>query len=228
VVWDWNGTLLDDTDLVVACAGAIAARFGVANLTRDRWRSIATRPMRGTYDLLAGRPLTTDEWRTVQRDWLAMYTEGFHTAGLAPDALHALTVIRDRGWTQSVVSVTPSDHLAEQVAARGVDGFLTGVAGIHPSAGAGGGRPKSAILRTHLTALGIPAAHVIVVGDNPDDAAAALHVGARVTLVATGDTSFSRLAATGHPVAPSLTAALTYPPLADDAGPGRGAPVGPR
>ncbi|MDR1151646.1 MAG: HAD hydrolase-like protein [Bifidobacteriaceae bacterium] len=214
VVWDWNGTLLDDTDLVVACAGTIAARFGVTDLSRARWRSIATRPIRDTYTHLAGRTLTTDEWRAIQRDWLALYTEGFDTASLAPDALYALEAVRDRGWTQSVVSMTPADHLAAHVAARGVDGFLVGIAGTHPSAGAGGGRPKSAILRAHLTALGIPAAHAVVVGDNPDDAAAALHVGAHVMLVATGDTSSARLAATGHPVAPNLTAALTYPPLA--------------
>ncbi|MDR0432995.1 MAG: HAD family hydrolase [Bifidobacteriaceae bacterium] len=213
VVWDWNGTLLDDVDLVVQCASAVAARFGVSDLDRDKWRAIARRPMRATYDHLAGRPLTTDEWRSVQHDWMELYAAGFERAGLAPGAIETLNTIRDRGWTQSVVSTTPVDLLTDQIAARGVDGFFVGVAGTHPSAGAGGGRPKSAILRSHLAAIAVPAAKVVVIGDNPDDAAAAVHVGARTVLVATGDTSFSRLAATGHPVAPTLEAALTFPPL---------------
>ncbi|MDR1427812.1 MAG: HAD hydrolase-like protein [Bifidobacteriaceae bacterium] len=208
VVWDWNGTLLDDTDLIVACARAVSERFGVRELDRQRWRRIARRPMRATYEVLAGRALTDTEWQGVQHDWFALYRAGFAQAALAPDALGALRAVQRRGLTQSVVSMTPEDQLAPQVESRGVAIFLSGLAGTNPSARAGSGNSKCAILRAHLDGLGLRPSQTVVIGDNPDDAVTARAVGTAAILVPTGDAARSRLAATGFPVAANLSAAI--------------------
>jgi phosphoglycolate phosphatase-like HAD superfamily hydrolase len=201
--------LLDDTELIVEAARTVGKHFGVVDLDLERWRAIARRPIRATYDILAGRPVTDTEWTGIQRDWATHYEAGLPAVRLAPDALGALRAVAANGWTQSLVSMTPQDYLIRHVAAFGLGGYLTRISGVAPGLGQGAGPSKAAILGPHLASLGHAGRNVTVIGDNPDDAVAATSVGARAILVPTGDANAKRLAATGQPVASTLTAALT-------------------
>jgi phosphoglycolate phosphatase-like HAD superfamily hydrolase len=209
VVWDWNGTLLADTDLTVTSANAALGAIGLdVVVTKTDWRRHTTRPIRLTYNALAGRDLTDAEWLVVQDVWMGRYLEGFPQVPLAAEAPAALERVRRLGLTQSIVSLHVARELTDHVAARGVAGYFAAVDGAPDQAGAGGTPSKAAMLGAHLKHLGLEPAAVVMVGDMADDALAAQAVGARAVLVATGDTAPERLAATGSPVAPNLLAAL--------------------
>ena len=55
VVWDWNGTLLDDLEIVVEAVNSSLALFDAAPITADGYRDLYTRPVKLFYDRLLGR-----------------------------------------------------------------------------------------------------------------------------------------------------------------------------
>jgi hypothetical protein len=65
VVRDWNGTLLNDLDIVVGATNASLAGNGIAVIDRDRFRREFSRPIRSFNERLLGRPLTDQQWRTA-------------------------------------------------------------------------------------------------------------------------------------------------------------------
>jgi len=67
VVWDGNGTLLDDFALNVSAVGESCASVGGGPVTADRHRTHFTRPISVFYERLLGRPIGEGEWDRLVR-----------------------------------------------------------------------------------------------------------------------------------------------------------------
>jgi phosphoglycolate phosphatase-like HAD superfamily hydrolase len=46
IVWDWNGTLLNDNTVVLAAVNDVCAYYGRAALTWEEWQGFYSRPVR--------------------------------------------------------------------------------------------------------------------------------------------------------------------------------------
>ncbi len=204
VVWDWNGTLLDDLDIVIEALNVGLVGYGVAPLDDHAYRNHYTRPIRRFYDSVFGREITDMEWEHLNKTFHEQYFARVHRAPLAADALDAIDVVSTRGWTQSLLSMTTQEQLMEIVASHRIDGRFLRIDGI---LGATGGL-KAGYLETHVELLGVDPRSVLVIGDTPDDAAAASHVGAKAVLYDGGSHHAHELEAVGAPVAYSLMGAL--------------------
>ena len=86
IVWDWNGTLFDDLEVVVASVNQGLATFGAAPIDLDAYRSHYTRPVKLFYDKLLARELTDDEWNEVDRTFHDSYRQALVRARLTADA----------------------------------------------------------------------------------------------------------------------------------------------
>ena len=207
IIWDWNGTLLDDTALTVRAANAALAAIGHRiELTVEHWREVATRPIYDTYSNLTKTHLDTDQWAEVGQVWLATYLAGLPEVGLNPTAQSALDEAAAHGWTQSIVSLHQEQALRRHVTALGIADRFTGICG----AGADwiDGLTKAETVTTQLSALGLRPHQALMIGDMEEDAIEAVRAGAVPVLVPTGDTSRQRLESTGFPVADTLLAAV--------------------
>ena len=207
IVWDWNGTLLDDTALTVRAANAALAAIGhPIELTVERWREVATRPIYDTYHCLTNSDLGADQWAQVGRVWLATYLDGLPEVGLNPTAEAALDEAAALGWTQSIVSLHQEEALRRHVTELGIADRFTEICG----SGANwiDGRTKADSVAAQLAALDLRPHQALMIGDMEEDAVEAVRAGAAPVLVPTGDTSRQRLDATGYPVAETLIAAV--------------------
>ena len=201
LVWDWNGTLLDDLPLVVAATNASIAVHGIGPITAEEHRRDFIRPVPDYYAMLLGRPVDAEAFEVLNKAFHAAYNEGLTTCALAADAEAAL-----RSWTgtQSLLSMWFHTELVPAVSRYGLAEYFTRVDGLR---GVGGG-PKAPHLIAHLSALGLTGPDCVLVGDSVDDAEAARTVGARCVLYTGGFTDPGRLRATGLPVARSLAEAV--------------------
>ncbi len=203
VVWDWNGTLLDDLDVVVDAVNAALAELGAAAIDADGYRDHYTRPVRLFYEALLDRPVGPAEWRRIDETFHHVYRRRLDEARLAADAAAALDAASSSGATQSLLSMWWHDELVPFVARFGVDRYMTRVDGNRRT----GGESKAPHLAAHLRAVA-PAADVVVVGDALDDARAAAEAGVGCVLYDGGAHHRSELEAAGVPVAGSLLDAL--------------------
>ena len=213
LVWDWNGTLLDDLTLVVAATNASFASIGGPVVTEAEHRRDFRRPIVDYYSYVLRRPIDDEEYRRLDEAFHDAYRDGLETCLLAVDALDAMAA-----WpgSQSLLSMFFHDELVPLVERHGLSGRLARVDGLP---GRVGGDRKAAYLAEHLAALEIPGAQCVLIGDSVDDAHAAHEVGGRCVLYAGGFTDPALLHETGLPVATTLIDAVK---LAREAAPGRG------
>ncbi|NUT97680.1 MAG: HAD family hydrolase [Saccharothrix sp.] len=201
VVWDWNGTLLDDTHAVLHAVNQVCRRYGRAALTLEEWRAVFSRPLIACYEGVLGRALSEQDWADIDLVYHVEYRALLDTCGLAAgvDLLHRWS------GTQSLLSMWFHDELVPLVDRLGLAGLFTRVDGLRVDVGGGS---KAEHLAEHLEQQKLHARDVVVIGDVVDDAEAARHVGAQAVLVTTGVGERRRLAATGMPVVDSIPEAL--------------------
>ncbi|MGC5050176.1 HAD family hydrolase [Micromonospora sp. DT48] len=203
LVWDWNGTLLDDLSLVVACTNAVFASEGGPSVSPDEHRVRFRRPIADYYADVLGKAVDDEAFGRFDKIFHDAYRVGLTTCELANDAVDALTA-----WpgSQSLLSMWFHDELVPAVETYGLSGRFARIDGLRAQVG---GDRKAESLARHLDALGVDGRSVVLIGDSLDDADAALSVGARAVLYTGGFTDRSRLLASGHPVADTLTEAVT-------------------
>jgi phosphoglycolate phosphatase-like HAD superfamily hydrolase len=203
LVWDWNGTLLDDLTLVVAATNASLASVGVAPVSAEDHRRDFRRPIADYYSHVLGRPVDHEEFARLDRVYHDAYRQGLLDCTLAADAEAAI-----RAWdgTQSVLSMWFHHELVPELERRGLHALFERVDGLRAEVGGGA---KAAHLIEHLAELGIDGSRTVVIGDSVDDADAADAVGAGCVLYGGGFTDAARLAGTGKPVATSLLDAVS-------------------
>ena len=208
IVWDWNGTLFDDLDLVVQSVNHGLAGFGAAPIDLDGYRSHYTRPVKLFYDRVIGRVISEEEWIAVDRVFHDAYRAALDQARLTADAADALTTVASGGYTQSLLSMFPHLDLIPLVERLGISKFFDRIDGLPDS---GTGDLKASYLERHLRNLiaGEDPGSVVVIGDTPDDAIAASHVGARPILYDGGSHHRHDLEATGAVVATTLVEAVS-------------------
>ena len=194
IVWDWNGTLLDDNHANLAAVNAVCAQFGRAPVEMDYWRSVFRRPLIPCYEELLGRSFADGEWERAEKIYDSSYLEQLHTCELAsgvPDVLHEWA---GAGGTQSLLSMASHEHLVPLITERGLNPHFTRVDGRrfeteHDS--------KAEHLVHHLEHQELDPSRVVLIGDIDDDARAAREAGAQPILVASGLMARERLEATG-------------------------------
>ena len=202
LVWDWNGTLLDDLTLVVTSTNAAFAAIGGPEVDAESHRRQFRRPIAEYYGEVLGRLVDKEEFERLDDVFHEAYRVGLTTCSLAADATVAI-----KAWdgSQSLLSMWFHDELVPAVETYGLAGVFTRVDGLRTEIG---GHLKAGHLAEHLAELGLTGEQVVMIGDSLDDAAAADSVGGRVVLYTGGFTHPERLRSSGYPVADTLVEAV--------------------
>ena len=202
LVWDWNGTLLDDLSLVVSSTNEAFAAVGGRAVDADEHRQQFRRPVADFYAEILQRAVDAEEFGRLDRIFHDAYRLGLTTTSLAADAMAAL-----KSWdgTQSLLSMWFHEELVPAVETYGLAGVFARVDGLRTEVG---GDLKAGHLARHLEALGLTGDDAVLIGDSLDDGAAADAVGAGCVLYTGGFTHPARLRASGRPVADTLVEAV--------------------
>lgn len=202
VLWDWNGTLLDDAAYAMGVRNRVFPRFGLPTLdTLAAYHAQFTFPVKEYY-LRAG--VTEENFVPVAHAWMAEYLRGCDTVPLFADAPAALDALHAAGCAQAVLSASQLDTLREQLAHAGILSRFEAVLGLsHIFA-----TSKEAIGRAYLQQCGVEPSACALLGDTLHDAEVAQALGCRCVLVARGHQSYDTLAGAGVPVLHSLTGAV--------------------
>jgi phosphoglycolate phosphatase-like HAD superfamily hydrolase len=204
IVWDWNGTLFDDISAVVDASNAAFAELGLPPMTLEEYREWYRIPVIDCYADRLGRVPSPAEWERMDAVFHLHYTAMRDSCGLAPGARELLA----SGRSQSLLSMYGHEHLVPLVRSFGIDGHFRRVDGRDGASGTSG---KGQYLVRHLAALGeaVDPARTVLIGDVPDDAAAAAEGGVRAVLYTGGAGSRRELARVGVPVADTLEEAVS-------------------
>lgn len=208
LVWDWNGTLLDDTHAVIQATNAAFAEVELAPITLEQYREMYTVPIPRFYERFLGRLPTEAEWERMDVIFHRYYAEQRVACGLTAGVEELLHQWQRAGRSQSLLSMYGHEQLVPVVRGYGIEPRFVRVEGrTGPSGGS-----KALHMERHFEALagvdGIAPENSVIIGDAVDDAVAAVHVGARAVLYTGGSHSRSSLEGAGVPVVDSLGEAV--------------------
>jgi phosphoglycolate phosphatase-like HAD superfamily hydrolase len=202
IVWDWNGTLLDDLTLVVEATNASLATLGAGPVTADEHRRDFIRPVQAYYEFVIGRDITDVEFQALDKAFHDTYHAGAPTIALTQGVRELLA---SYGHGQSLLSMWFHTQLVPAVDRYELTPYFRRVDGLRATVGGG---HKAPLLRAHLDGMGLRGEDVMLIGDSVDDAEAAASVGARAVLYSGGFTDVERLRKVGVPVVDTLEQAV--------------------
>ncbi len=199
IIWDWNGTLLDDTRFCVEIMNGMLARRRMPTLTIAQYRATFTFPVRDYYRQ-AGFDFENESFEQLSVEFIGAYESGRHDCELQADASDVLEHARARGKRQSILSAYSQETLVEFVASHKLAHFFehqVGLDNIYAGSKVANGRRLIADLEH-------PREVVLLVGDTLHDVEVADEMGIDCVLVAHGHQSRERLARSGAPVLETL------------------------
>lgn len=201
LIWDWNGTLLDDVAAAVGALNRMLVKRGAAPITIEHYRRRFGFPVRPFYAEL-GVDLAKWDWGEICEDFHNFILEEPQSVRI--EALSALELAESVGFRQSVLSALRQDKLERAIQAAGLRRFFDLVYGVDNLDGAS----KLDRGRELIAAWGPSAVMPVFIGDTLHDAEVAKELGARCVLVSCGHQMPERLAAARCPVVDSLVDAV--------------------
>jgi phosphoglycolate phosphatase len=138
IVWDWNGTLLDDACLGMTVMNALLRARRLPPVSLAFYRALIEFPVVAYYEKL-GFDFTAEPFESVSDEYVALYQAGWRSCSLHHGAEEALKALREAGVGQSVLSASKSETLEEQLAFFGVRGLLDKASGADNHHGRGKG-----------------------------------------------------------------------------------------
>ncbi len=209
IVWDWNGTLFDDLEIVVASVNESLQALGAEHIDTARYAATYRRPLNLFYETLLDRTVAPEEMAVIDRVFHDAYQSRLDRARITVDARVAVDMVADRRWTQSVLSMWWHDRLVPAVRHFGLEDHMLAVDG-HRGAP---GESKESHLCHHVEQLarlfpGVTTDAIVAIGDVTDDADAARAAAVDCVLYDGGSQPRVQLEATGAPVASTLVEAV--------------------
>lgn len=193
IVWDFNGTLLDDLRPCVEVLNAMLAVRGLPACGEERYKEIFGFPIKSYYEK-AGFDFTAESYAVVADEWAALYRNAVAESRLCAGAAEALEFFRAAGAVQTVISATERKMLDSQLTALGIRGYFDETVAADDLFAFG----KVALGREW--AKRVKPKKALFIGDTTHDFETASAMGADCALVATGHQSTARLQATGASV----------------------------
>jgi phosphoglycolate phosphatase len=202
VIWDFNGTVLDDMQAGIDSVNVMLAERGLPTVDSvARYRELFDFPVEDYYRRL-GFDFEKEDYHTVLAPmWVRLYCKRSEDAPLFPGVKELTAALRRKGVRQTILSASETGMMREQLRARGaLDWFdeIVGNDSIHAYGKIG---LAAAWRQAH------PEAVAVVLGDTTHDYEVAAAMGADCILVAAGHHSEARLRECGVPVVRDLSEA---------------------
>lgn len=202
VIWDWNGTLIDDMGVSLGSVNRILADRGMPPITEADYYDYIDTPITRFYERLFD--LEKTDVTQLLREFNVNYDALLDGGEVRESTRRALKAAADAGVRQIVLSAFEQNKLRRMLREYGVDGCFAAVLGadnIHCG-------DKTDRAREYFAAEGLSPERAVVIGDTLHDAAVAKAVGCDCVLVRGGHQGDRELEASGVPLADSAADAV--------------------
>jgi len=208
VIWDWNGTLLDDVALCLDIMNRMLDERGMRRIEPVRYRQIFDFPVQLYYRKL-GFDFDTEPFDRLATLYCQQYDARVVECSLQNHARRILEGLSERGVTQAILSSQEQSALHEALRYFRIDHHFDAIVGRTDRHATG----KIDTGRALLERLGADPSRTLLIGDTVHDFEVASALGTDCILVSHGHHSGERLKAVHHDVVPSLRPLAKRPEL---------------
>ncbi|MFZ4521528.1 MAG: HAD family hydrolase [Bacteroidales bacterium] len=199
IIWDWNGTLLDDAWLCVDVMNGMLHERGLALKTLDQYKELFDFPVKDYYIKL-GFNFDQEPFDEVGMEFITRYNKRQGETLLHPEVPEVLSNFAAWGISQNILSAREHIELISETKSLGVFGFFDRIRGLDDHY-AHGKSDVGALLMKEICA---EPKKMLFIGDTRHDAEVAAELGIDCILVHSGHHSKQRLLQLGIPLISSL------------------------
>jgi len=201
LVWDWNGTLLNDVEICVESINHLLQARDIPLLNYESYRQVFGFPVRDYYEK-AGFDFSTEPFDIVAIEFIDIYRAHLPACSLFADVVQTLEFFNSIGIPQYVLSAMQQEMLEKSLEEKGILQFFQLAAGTGDHFASG--KIESAIRLQNQ--INCDPSDVLLIGDTIHDSEVAAEMGWECILIAKGHQSAERLQKTGRKVLENLTA----------------------
>lgn len=194
IVWDWNGTLLDDVGYCVDCINVLLKKRGLATVDTTTYKEIFTFPVIEYYKSV-GFDLKEEGFEKPAMEFISLYYQNFSQTKLFPCVKEVLEHFKKQGFKQVVLSAMEHKSLVKTLKNKGILSYFDEVTGV----GDHYGSSKEETGKQLMKNMKVSSDEVVIIGDTLHDKQVADTLGVDLILVSTGHNSKQRLLS-AHPV----------------------------
>lgn len=204
VIWDFNGTILDDLRISIDSADELLSRYGLQKIeTLEKYYSVFGFPIKDYYERI-GFDFTKYDYSILANEWVEIYLSKLSAASLRSGVKETAEKLKAAGIKQTILSMTKEDMLFSQVASLGIDDLFDEILGLNDIYAVS----KLELARNWRASH--PNDNVIYVGDTVHDAESASVIGCRCLLIEGGHQSADTLSMLGYPIIKTPNEILNY------------------
>lgn len=200
IIWDWNGTLWDDTWLCVEINNHMLANRGLPLIDIAVYQEKLCFPVDKYYCQL-GFDYDEEPYARLAEEFIEEYTERRYECGLHGGARELIMELKGKGIPQAVLSAYQHDTLLQAVEYFKLTEHFDAIIGLNDIYASG--KVENGL--KYISKLHLDPAKILFIGDTVHDFEVAEAMGIQCVLVAHGHNSRPRLEACGVPVFDSLS-----------------------
>lgn len=188
VIWDWNGTLLEDVDLCVSIMNSILSEKEMKTISMEYYKNIFTIPVYDYYQKL-NFDFELESFESIGKRFIDKYEELKFNSHLYQGAESILKYIHEAGVQQSVLSGYFQETLESIISEFQLCDYfdhLVGMNDIYAGSKITNGKKL-------IELLNLNGEDVIMVGDTCHDYEVACEIGAEIVLMSNGHQSEEKL-----------------------------------
>jgi phosphoglycolate phosphatase len=189
IIWDWNGTLVDDVWLVVEIMNKMLKKRSLPRINSKKYREIFDFPVTKYY-LKLGFDFSAESFEELTDEFISEYYTRFNECKLFDEAEEVLQKIRNRGISQSILSASKEDVLIEKIKHYGIDKYFCRIIGLENHYA----ESKVERGKKWIAKLNLNPQDVLLVGDTIHDYDVSKYIGCDCLLVANGHHNYEKLA----------------------------------
>jgi phosphoglycolate phosphatase len=195
IIWDWNGTLLNDIDTCLGCMNILLKERSLPPLSMDLYREVFTFPVKD-YFLQIGFDFAKEAFEVPAIEFVELYNIKYRESTLFSEARGTLQHFKNQGFSQFVLSAQEQQLLERLLKFYGIDEFFLSATGISDNFAVS--KVEAGIKM--MAELGLAPNETIMIGDTVHDYEVSRALGIRCLLISHGHQSPARLKLTGVPV----------------------------
>ena len=188
VIWDFNGTLLDDVQLCFDLLNKMLSKRGYKTVSMNKYKEIFRFPVKEYYRL-AGFDFNKEPFEVTAVEFIEDYQPMSLKLSLYENTFDVLNKIKEYDIRQLILSASKIENLLEQTKRFGLDTYMDAILGIdtiHATS-------KVSIAKDWMNKNNINPSDVIFIGDTDHDYEVAKSIGVDCLLIANGHQSKERL-----------------------------------
>jgi len=188
IIWDWNGTMLDDRWLTIAAMNIVLARRNMAELTEDRYLQLFTFPVIEYYQRL-GFDFDKEPFSVSGSEFINEYNARAFEPQLHDGIIDLIAELNENGVSHSILSASSQKILNKLAKHHNIDHYFIAVLGQDNHYAYG----KIETGKMWINKLGIAPKNTLFIGDTEHDLEVANAIGSHCALLSWGHSSTERL-----------------------------------